>query len=76
MPLAVMPILTKPSVVMLEDCKYPVQLPDTGLTVSQVEHLWLQDRGSLLSCGEAKRAVQDYYLTRDRRLTGNAGGGR
>lgn len=75
-PLAVKPTLTKPSVVMLRDCVTPVMLPEAGLTVAEVEGYWLRDRGALLDCGDAKRAVQDYYETRDRALSGNSGSGR
>lgn len=61
---------------MLRECNTPVVLPEAGLTVVEVETYWLRDRASLLTCAEAKSAVQDYYITRDRRLAGNGGGGR
>lgn len=69
-PLAVKPTLTEPSVVLLKECDKPRVLPKEGLTASRVEHYWLHDRASLLSCIEAKNSVQDYYLTRDRLLSG------
>lgn len=61
---------------MLKACPTPVVLPFEGLTVGQVEEFWLRDRVSLLNCGDAKAAVQDYYDKRDRALAGNSGGGR
>lgn len=73
-PLAVKPTLTPPSTVMLRACDYPAELPLEGLTVAGVEDYWLRDRAALLDCGAAKAAVQDYYLTRDRALSGNTGG--
>lgn len=75
-PLAVKPLLTKPSIVMLRPCEGPVRLPEAGLTVAEVENYWLQDRAALLDCGASKEAVQDYYDTRDRALSGVGGGGR
>lgn len=61
---------------MLRACDGPVMLPEEGLTVAEVEDYWLRDRAALLDCGAAKEAVQDYYINRDRALSGVGGGGR
>jgi len=57
-------------VVLLRSCDGPVELPAEGLSAWEVEAFWLVDRAALISCAEAKVAVQEYYSNRDRALSG------
>ena len=56
------------SVLLQQDCKSPVSIPDQELTQVQVEQYWARDRYELIKCSEKHRAVVTYYNKRDAAL--------
>lgn len=69
-PLSIKPQLTRPDASLEADCETPVLIPEGRLKQAVVERLWSKDRAALKQCGEEKAALRDYYITRDRGLSG------
>ena len=55
---------------LAKDCPRPTKLPDKDLTKGEVVSNWAEDRGRLVTCADSKKAVVDYYQTRDAKITG------
>lgn len=61
--------LAQPPAEMLKACADPVALAG-ALNRGQVRGLWAEDRAALVSCGEGKQAVVEFYRARDDALAG------
>lgn len=64
------PELVSPPSELTENCPKPILLPESNLTQVEVETLWIEDRSSLLKCGDQKKALQEFYSNRDYLITG------
>lgn len=69
-PLSIQPQLTRPDAALEADCPGPTTLPEGRMKQATVERLWSKDRAALKQCGEEKATLRDYYITRDRGLSG------
>lgn len=61
-------LLAQPSEELTRPCADPVDLPNGAMGSGQVKPLWGKDRKSLADCRDEKKALVNFYKTRDARL--------
>lgn len=63
------PVLAEPPVSLTLPCEKPVLLPSQELKQHESETYWIADRSELISCGDEKAALIEFYRDRDYRIT-------
>ena len=63
------PKLESPPEEFLQDCKDPVLIPERELVQQETEDFWTIDKVNLIECRDWKKALQNFYETRDGRIT-------
>jgi len=64
------PKLAQPPKELTGPCARPVLLPDRELVQEESEIYWGRDRVHLLTCADSKQALQDFYASRDAKISG------
>lgn len=64
------PKLKPPPSGLTDLCSRPVLLPNRELTQREVEAYWITDRERLIRCGYKLQQLIEFYVDRDRRISG------
>lgn len=62
------PVLRGPDARLLTQCARPLLLPKGSMSHKDIERYWGADRVALAKCGWTKKAMQTFFLNRDKGL--------
>lgn len=66
------PKLERAPASLAEVCERPVVIPQRVISQLEVEAYWVRDRANLVTCGERHKALYEFYVFRDSKITGEA----